>query len=157
MTYTLLFGNNFISDSPNSVECENTTLFNLGEDDNGPYLTTTLYDITRKHSILSIDKNFCTFCADDLILKKNERSHVLIDSKEGENIIQSRIIDGTTILVSGMFLIKKSVLAVTQNYIVSLSGKRIMHSRISAKYGSVAVLDDELLPGRLTSNKGYKN
>jgi hypothetical protein len=108
------------------VECENTTLFNLGEDSNGPYLTTTLYDITGKHSILSIAKNFCT----------------------EENIIQSRIIDGTTILVSGMFLIKQSLLVVTQNYIVSLSGKRIMHSRISAKCGSVAVLDGELLPGR---------
>jgi hypothetical protein len=146
MTYTLLFGNNFISDSPKSVKCGSTTLFCLGEDSKGPYLTTKLYDLSGKHLLLSIGRNICTYCAHDLVLKKNERSHILIDNKERENIIQSRILDKTTILVSGMFSIRESVLVVTQNYVFSLSGKRVMHSRISAKNGSVTVTDEEIMP-----------
>jgi hypothetical protein len=59
---------------------------------------------------------------------------------------QSRNIDGTTILVSGMFAVKGSVLIVTQNYVISPIGKRIMHSRISAKHSSIAVTDEELIP-----------
>ncbi|MGA7368554.1 MAG: hypothetical protein WBX01_05445 [Nitrososphaeraceae archaeon] len=146
MAYTLLFGNNFISDSPKSVQCGRTTLFSLGEDSSGPYLTIKLTDLSGKHVVLTIDKNICTYCAHELVLKKNERSHILIDNKERENIIQSRILDKTTILVSGMFSTKESVLVVTQNYVISLSGKRIMHSRISAKNGSVTVTDEEIVP-----------
>lgn len=146
MTYTLLFGNNFISDNPKSVKCCDTTLFCLGEDSNGPYLTTELTDLSGKHVTLSIEKNICTYCADGLVLKKNERSHILIDNKERENIIQSRILDRTTILVSGMFSVKEYALVVTQNYVMSLSGKRIMHSRISAKNGSVIVTDEDIIP-----------
>jgi hypothetical protein len=98
------------------------------------------------HLILNIDKNTCTFCSQDLILKKNERSHLLVDNKEGENVIQSRVLDKTTIMVSGTFSIKDHVLVVTQNYIISPSGKRIMHSKISANSGAVSVTDDEIRP-----------
>ncbi|MGH9979905.1 MAG: hypothetical protein ACRD8Z_29295 [Nitrososphaeraceae archaeon] len=146
MTYTLLFGNNFISNSPRSVKCDRTTLFFLGEDSNGPYLTTKLTDLLGEHVLLTIYKNICTYCSSDLVLKKNERNHILVDSKDGENIIQSRILDKTTILVSGMFSLKENVLVVTQNYIVSPSGKRIMHSRISAKNSSVTLTDEEIIP-----------
>jgi hypothetical protein len=45
-----------------------------------------------------------------------------------------------------MFPIKGYVLVVTQNYVKSLSGKRIMYSRITAKNGSVTVTDDEIVP-----------
>jgi hypothetical protein len=65
---------------------------------------------------------------------------------DGENVIQSRILDKTTILVSGMFSLKENVLVVTQNYIVSPTGKRIMHSRISAKNSSVTLTDVEIVP-----------
>jgi len=109
-------------------------------------MTTKLSDLSGTHVILSIDKNICTYCTHDLVLKKNERRHILIHNKERENVIQSRILDKATILVSGMFSIKKSVLVVTQNYVTSLSGKRIMHSRISAKNGSVTVTDEEIVP-----------
>ena len=146
MTYTLLFGNNFISDSPKSVGCCNSTLFSLGEDSAGPYLTTKLFDLSGNRIILSIERNVCTYLAPDLVLKKNERGHILIDNKERENMIQSRILDKNTILVSGMFSIKESVLVVTQNYVTSLSGKRIMHCKISAKNGSVTVTDEEIVP-----------
>ena len=78
-------------------------------------------------------------------------SKILVDTSwlenniEKENIIQSRILGNATILVSGMFSIKKAVLVVTQNYVTSLSGKRIMHSRITAKNGSVTITDDEIV------------
>jgi len=45
-----------------------------------------------------------------------------------------------------MFSIKKYVLVVTQNYVISPSGKRIMHSRISAKNSSVTLNDEEIMP-----------
>jgi hypothetical protein len=147
MTYTLIFGNNFISDNPSFVKCNGTTLFSLGEDINGPYLTAKLPDLSTNNVKLSIDKNHCTYCADDLVLKRNERSHVLVDNREGENVIQSRILDASTVLVSGMFAITDSILlVVTQNYIISPSGKKIMHSRISARNGSISVTGDEILP-----------
>ena len=146
MTYTLLFGNNFIADNPKSVNCNNTTLFSLDEDIEGPHLTARLTDFSGKHLILKIDRNICTFCSHNLILKKNERSHLLINNKEGENVIQSRVLDKTTIMVSGIFSIKDYVLVVTQNYIISHSGKRIMHSKISANSGAVSVTDDEIRP-----------
>jgi hypothetical protein len=146
MTYTLLFGNNFISDNPKSVNCKNTTIFSLDEDTEGPHLTARLTDFSGKHLTLSIDRNICTFCSQNLILKKNERSHLLINNKEGENVIQSRVLDKTTIIVSGIFSIKDYVLVVTQNYIISHSGKRIMHSKISANSGAASVTDDEIRP-----------
>lgn len=146
MTYTLLFGNNFISDNPKSVNCKNTTIFSLDEDTEGPHLTARLADFSGKHLMLSIDRNTCTFCSQNLILKKNERSHLLVDNKEGENVIQSRVLDKTTIMVSGIFYIKDYVLVVTQNYIISPSGKRIMHSKICANSGAVSVTDDEIRP-----------
>lgn len=145
MTYTLLFGNNFISDSPKYVKCKNATLFELGEDSKGPYLSTNLYNLSGDKILVSIDTNTCTYCTQGLILQKNERNHILIENMERENIIQSRILDGTTILISGMFSVKGSLLIVTQNYVISPIGKRIMHSRISAKYGSIAVTDDEII------------
>jgi hypothetical protein len=146
MTYTLIFGNNFISDNPKSVTCNGTTLFSLGEDTDGPHLTAKLIDLSANNVKLSIDKNHCTFCAYDLILKKNARSHILIDNKEGENVIQSRILDASTIFVSGMFAIKDSVsLVVTQNYIISPSGKKIMHSRICARNGSISITNNGIV------------
>jgi hypothetical protein len=144
MTYTLLLGNNFISDSPRYIKYNNTTLFELGEDSKGPYLSTVLYNFSGDQILVSINMNSCTYCAQDLILQKNERNHILIENMERENIIQSRILDGTTILVSGMFSVKGSLLIVTQNYVISPIGKRIMHSKISAKNGSIAVTDDEI-------------
>lgn len=145
MTYTLLFGNNFISDSPKYIKYNNTTLFELGEDSNGPYLSTVIYDVSGDQILVSINMNTCTYCAQDLILQENDRNHILIENLERENIIQSRILDKTTILVSGMFSVKGFLLIVTQNYVISPIGKRIMHSRISAKHGSIAVTDDEII------------
>lgn len=118
----------------------------LDEDTEGPHLTARLTDSSGKHLILSIDRNTCTFCSQNLLLKKNERSHLLVDNKEGENVIQSRVLDKTTIMVSGIFSIKDYVLVVTQNYIISPSGKRIMHSKINANSGAVSVTDDEIRP-----------
>ncbi len=104
MSYTLLFGNNFVYDSPQSVKINDKILFYLSEDVNGPYLTTEILDSTGDNVIVRIEKNMCTYLLEkELIQKYNQRNYILINNKEGENIIQSRILDKKTILVSGIF------------------------------------------------------
>jgi hypothetical protein len=146
MTYTLLFGNNFISESPKSVKYDNVILFRLDEDINGPHMSTQLFDFTGDSLIVKVEKNICTYCVRDLVKKKNERIYVLIDNRKGENLIQSRVIDKKTILVSGIFSFEEFMLVATQNYIILPSGKRMMHSRISARYGSVSITDNGIIP-----------
>ena len=133
MTYTLLFGNNFIYDSPQSVKINDKILFYLNEDDNGPYLTAEILDSTGENVIVKIEKNICTGL---------HGNHVLINNKEGENIIQSRVLDKKTILVSGIFCFKEFKLIATQNYIILPGGKRIMYDRISSKNGDVNMTDE---------------
>jgi hypothetical protein len=146
MTYTLLFGNNFISESPKSVKYDNVILFRLDEDINGPHMSTQLFDFTGDSLIVKVEKNICTYCVRDLVKKKNERIYVLIDNRKGENLIQSRVIDRKTILVSGIFSFKEFMLVATQNYIILPSGKRMMHSRTIARYGSVSITDNGIIP-----------
>jgi thioredoxin-related protein len=66
------------------VQCGRTTLFSLGEDSTGPYLTIKLADLSGKHVILTIDKNICTYCDHELVLKKNDRSHDLYPIPAGQ-------------------------------------------------------------------------
>ena len=143
MTYTLLFGNNFIYDSPQSVKINDKILFYLNEDDNGPYLTAEILDSTGENVIVKIEKNICTgLHGKELIQKNNQRNHVLINNKEGENIIQSRVLDKKTILVSGIFCFKEFTLIATQNYIILPGGKRMMYDRVSSKNGDVNITDE---------------
>lgn len=143
MTYTLLFGNNFISESPKSVNFCGRTLFLLNEDTIGPYLTAQIFDATADNLIVKVQGNVCTYCSQRLIMEHNERNHLLINNYEGENIIQSRILDKKTILISGVFSFKEFVVTVTQNYILLPTGKRVMHDRVSARSGSVRITYDE--------------
>ena len=116
MSYTLLFGNNFISESPQSVGIYDKILFYLSEDDYGPYLTTEILDSGGENVIVKVEKNTCTYLNEkELIQKYNQRNYILINNKEGENIIQSRILDKKTILVSGIFNFKEFKLIATQN------------------------------------------
>ena len=69
LPYTLLFGNNFITDSPLSVKMANEILFSLGEDSAGPYITTSILDSNENTSII-IEKNNCIFCNKEFIKKK---------------------------------------------------------------------------------------
>jgi hypothetical protein len=67
----------------------------------------------------------------------------LLINKQGEIILQSRILDKKTILVSGKFSFKEFVLIATQNYIILPNGKKMMHNRVRANDGSVKVTADE--------------
>jgi hypothetical protein len=140
MSYTLLFGNNFIYESPQSVGIYDKILFYLSEDDHGPYLTTEIFDSIGENVIVRVEKNTCTYLHEkELIQKYNHRDYILINNKEGENIIQSRILDKNTILVSGIFHFKEFKLIATQNYIVLPDGKRMMYNKINSKNGHVTI------------------
>jgi hypothetical protein len=143
LTYTLLFGNNFVSDSPKSVNFCGRTLFLLNEDTTGPYLTARIFDATADNLIVKVQENVCTYCSQKLIMERNERNHILINNHEGENIIQSRILDKKTILISGVFSYKDFIVTVTQNYILLPNGKKVMYDRVSARSGSVRITYDE--------------
>ena len=143
MVYTLLFGNNFISESPRSVKIYNKVLFDLNEDDNGPYLSTQIFDSSGENIIVKVERNICTYYnSQELVRKYNERNYLLIDNKYGENTLQSRVLDKKTILVSGIFSFKDFALVSTQNYIVLPNGKKMMHNRVSARNGSVIIIDE---------------
>ena len=146
MTFTLLFGNNFIQESPKSVKFNDKVLFLLNEDSVGPYITAQIYDWTGDNLIVNVQKNICTYCSHELVKKYNERNYILINNNEGENILQSRVLDKETILVSGLFSFKEFVLLVTQNYIVLPSGKRMMYNKVSAKESSVKITDEGIEP-----------
>jgi hypothetical protein len=146
MTFTLLFGNNFIQESPKSVKFNDKILFLLNEDSVGPYITAQIYDWTGDNLIVNVQKNICTYCSHELVKKYNERNYILINNNEGENILQSRVLDKETILVSGLFSFKEFVLLVTQNYIVLPSGKRMMYNKVSAKESSVKITDEGIEP-----------
>jgi hypothetical protein len=143
LTYTLLFGNNFVSDSPKSVNFCGRTLFLLNEDTTGPYLTARIFDAIADNLIVKVQENVCTYCSQKLIMERNERNHILINNHEGENIIQSRILDKKTILISGVFSYKDFIVTVTQNYILLPNGKKVMYDRVSARSGSVRITYDE--------------
>jgi hypothetical protein len=143
MTYTLLFGNNFVSESPKSVNFGGRTLFLLKEDTTGPNLTARIFDASADHLIVEVQGNVCTYCSQKLIMVHNERNHILINNHEGENIIQSRVLDKNTILISGIFSYKDFIVTVTQNYILLPNGKKVMHDRVSARSGSVSITYDE--------------
>ena len=146
MTFTLLFGNNFIQESPKSVKFNDKVLFLLNEDSVGPYITAQIYDWTGDNLIVNVQKNICTYCSHELVKKYNERNYILINNNEGENILQSRVLDKETILVSGLFSFKEFILLVTQNYIVLPSGKRMMYNKVSAKESSVKITDEGIEP-----------
>ncbi len=72
LPYTLLFGNNFITDSPLSVKMANEILFSLGEDSAGPYITTSILD-SKENTLIIIEKNNCIFCNKEFIKKNSTR------------------------------------------------------------------------------------
>lgn len=143
MVYTLLFGNNFISESPKSVGVYDQVLFLLNEDLNGPHLTTEMYDSSVDNIIVKVEKNICTYYDSHKLVKKhNERNYLLLDNKEGENVLQSRVLDKKTLLVSGIFWSRVFVLIATQNYIVLPNGKKMMHKRINARNSHIKITEE---------------
>ena len=143
MSYTLIFGNNFVSESPKSIKIYDRTLFSLGENSLGPYLSAEISD-KLGNQLVKVDQNACIYYREKLVNKSKEPEHILIIDINGENILESRVLDKKTILVSGLFAFPQFMLIATQNYIVLPNGKRLMHSRINAKNGDVAITEEGL-------------
>jgi hypothetical protein len=143
LSYTLIFGNNFVSESPKSIKIYDRILFSLGENGLGPYLSAEISD-NLGNPLVKVDQNACIYYHEKLINKSREPEHILIININGENILESRVLDKRTILVSGLFAFPQFMLIATQNYIVMPSGKRIMHSRINARDGEVTITEDGL-------------
>ena len=139
LPYTLLFGNNFITNSPQSVKMANEVLFSLGEDSEGPYLTTSILD-SNGNTLIIIEKNNCIFYNKEFI-KKNQRDHVLLEDRKGQIMLESRVLGKQMILVSGIFTFKDFVLTATQNYLILPNGQRMMHNRTMANKSSVTITE----------------
>lgn len=139
LAYTLLFGNNFITDSPLCVKMDNEVLFSLGEDSAGPYVTTSILD-SNENMLITIDKNNCIFCNKEFI-KKNQRDYVLLKDRKGQIMLESRVLDKQMILVSGIFSFKEFVLTATQNYLILPNGQWMMHNRTKANKSSVTITE----------------
>ena len=140
LPYTLLFGNNFITDSPLSVKMDNEVLFSLGQDSAGPYVTTSILD-SNENMLITIDKNNCIFCNKEFIKKKIQRDHVLLKDRKGQIMLESRVLDKHMILVSGIFSFKEFVLTATQNYLILPNGQWMMHNRTKANKSSVTITE----------------
>lgn len=140
MEYKLLIGNNFIFGNPKTIYYNNSHLFSLDEDIDGPYIDTELFDITG-NKIVEIKKNNLLLCNTELDKKVLKRDHILIIDKNGEIIIESRVFDKDTIIISGRFIVNRVVLTITQNYILLPNGKRIMHSKVKAHNNSVIITE----------------
>ena len=149
MEYKLLIGNNFIFGNPKNIYYNNSHLFSLDEDIDGLYIDTELFDITD-NKIVEIKKNNLLLCDTELDKKVLKRDHILIIDKNGEIIIESRVVDKDTIIISGRFIVNRVVLTITQNYILLPNGKRIMHSKVKAHNNSVIITEKGIV---LNSNE----
>ncbi|HEX6645823.1 MAG TPA: hypothetical protein VF047_01445 [Nitrososphaeraceae archaeon] len=149
MEYKLLIGNNFIFGNPKNIYYNNSHLFSLDEDIDGLYIDTELFDITG-NKIVEIKKNNLLLCDTELDKKVLKRDHILIIDKNGEIIIESRVVDNDTIIISGRFIVNRVVLTITQNYILLPNGKRIMHSKVKAHNNSVIITEKGIV---LNSNE----
>lgn len=145
MTFTLLIGNNFISNSPKSIIYNDKILFSLGQhqDTNIPNISVNVLDQSN-NQVVKVEKNVLEECSPELIIKKSDPEHILIVDKAGEIIFESRILDNKTILVSGIFYIDDARLTITQNYIILPTEKWIMHDKINSNNKDVAITNDGL-------------
>jgi hypothetical protein len=141
MAYQLLIGNNFILENPKKVNFKDSQIFSLNEDNEGPYVNTELFDITGS-KIIEIIKNNVIFCNRELKTKFMKRDHILILDKNGEIILESRVVNKDTIIVSGRFVIEKELLTITQNYISLANGKKIMHSKVKSNNASISITEN---------------
>jgi len=144
MEYKLLIGNNFIFGNPKDVYYKNSQLFNIGVDNDGPYLNTDIFDING-NKIVEIKKNNLLLCTPKLDKKVLRRDHLLIMDKNGEIIIESRVFDNDTIIISGTFIVNEVELTITQNYILLPDGKRLMHSKVKANNNSLIITENGII------------
>jgi alpha-tubulin suppressor-like RCC1 family protein len=144
MEYKLLIGNNFIFENPKNVYYKNSQLFGINVDEDGPYIDTEIFDING-NKIVEIKKNNLLLCTPKLDKKVLRRDHLLIMDKNGEIIIESRLFDNDTIIISGTFIVNEVELTITQNYILLPDGKKIMHSRVKANNHSLIITENGII------------
>ena len=140
MGYKLLIGNNFVYGKPKKIYYNDSHIFSIDEDIDGPYIDIELLDTTGK-KIIEIKKNNLLLCNFEFDKKVVKREHILILDKNGEIIIESRILNKDTIIISGRFVINDVILTITQNYILLPDGKRIMHSKFRSDNNSVTITE----------------
>lgn len=141
MSYKLIIGNNFVLNSPKRIFLMDKEIFSIGEDNNGVYVDSEIVDKNGKN-ILSIKKNKLVFCMEDFKIKKDKRDHILVLNSQGEIVLESRVYDKKTLIVSGIFTLDEFTCTITQNYILLSNGKRIMHSRVDSENKNICVGDD---------------
>ncbi|WP_415309699.1 hypothetical protein [Candidatus Nitrosocosmicus sp. FF01] len=143
MTFTLLIGNNFISNGPKRIRYNDKILFSLEQhqDTNIPNISVNVLDQSN-NQIVKVEKNELKECSPELIIKKSDPEHLLIVDKAGEIIFESRILDSKTILVSGIFYIDNSRLTITQNYIILPTEKWIMHDKVNSNNRDVVITNE---------------
>jgi hypothetical protein len=144
MKYKLLIGNNFIFGNPKNVYYKNSQLFGIDVDKDGPYINTEVFDINGS-KIVEIKKNNLLLCNSKLNKKVLRRDHLLIMDKNGEIIVESRVFDKDTIIISGKFIVNEVELTITQNYILLPDGKRIMHSKVKADNNSLIITENGII------------
>ena len=144
MEYKLLIGNNFVFGKPKKIYYKDSHIFSIDEDIDGPYIDIELLDTTGK-KIIEIKKNNLLLCNFEFDKKVVKRDHILILDKNGEIIIESRVLNKDTIIISGRFVINDVILTITQNYILLPDGKRIMHSKFRSDNNSVTITDQGIL------------
>lgn len=144
MEYKLLIGNNFIFGNPKKIYYKDFHIFTIDEDIDGPYIDTELFD-TKGRKIVDIKKNNLLLCSNKLDKKVLRRDHILIIDKNGEIIIESRVFDKDTIIISGKFIVNEVVLIITQNYILLPNGKRLMHSKVKSNNNSVIITENGII------------
>ena len=141
MSYKLIIGNNFVLNSPKRIFLMDKEIFSIGEDNNGVYVDSEIVDKNGKN-IVSIKKNKLVFCIEDFKIKKDKRDHILVLNSQGEIVLESRVYDKKTLIVSGIFTLDEFSCIITQNYILLSNGKRIMHSRVDSENKNICVGDD---------------
>ncbi len=143
MTFTLLVGNNFISNSPRSIRYNEKSLFKLEQisDSHNPSISVNIVDPNNK-IVIEVVENICKYCSPDLIMKKSDLEHVLIVDKTGEIVFESRILDKKTILVGGIFYVNDLKLTITQNYIILPTQKWIMHDKVDANNKDINITNE---------------
>jgi hypothetical protein len=143
MTFTLLIGNNFISNGPKRIRYNDKILFSLEQhqDTNIPNISVNVLDQSN-NQIVKVEKNELKECSPELIIKKSDPEHLLIVDKAGEIIFESRILDSKTILVSGIFYIDNSRLSITQNYIILPTEKWIMHDKVNSNNRDIVITNE---------------
>ena len=146
MAYTLLMGNNFISNSPKKIKFYDKIMFALNEKNtnvtDAPLISAVISNNDNK-TIVEVNDNKCDYCDAKLIKKIDSKEHILITDGGGEIMFESRLLDKNTILVSGIFNTDNNQkLVVTQNYITLPSGKWIMHDRINSNNKDIVIAND---------------